>query len=106
MSGGDKRMGLDRRGLLGAGMLAFAPRLAFGQRPAPQRPPQAAPQRTPTPAAAVGPPPAVFVHGNGDSSALWINNVWRFESNGYKREQLFAIDFPYPTARRDQAKPE
>ncbi len=24
----------------------------------------------------------VFVHGNGDSSALWINNIWRFETNG------------------------
>ena len=39
------------------------------------------------------PPPVVFVHGNGDSGALWINNIWRFEANGYKRNQLFAIDF-------------
>jgi pimeloyl-ACP methyl ester carboxylesterase len=48
----------------------------------------------------------VFVHGNGDSSALWINNLWRFEANGYKRNQLFAIDFSYPSARRDDSKPE
>ena len=53
-----------------------------------------------------GPPIVVFVHGNGDSSALWINNIWRFEANGYKRNQLFAIDFAYPNARREDAKPE
>jgi triacylglycerol lipase len=48
----------------------------------------------------------VFVHGNGDSSALWINNIWRFEANGYKRNQLFAIDLPYPNARSDDSKPQ
>jgi pimeloyl-ACP methyl ester carboxylesterase len=48
----------------------------------------------------------MFVHGNGDSSALWINNIWRFEANGYKRNQLFAIDFVYPSARRQDARPE
>src|SRR5262245_1189203 len=53
-----------------------------------------------------GPPIVVFVHGNGASSALWINNIWRFEANGYKRNQLFAIDFAYPSARREDAKPE
>jgi triacylglycerol lipase len=53
-----------------------------------------------------GPPVVVFVHGNGDSSALWINNIWRFEANGYKRNQLFAIDFVYPNARREDARPE
>ncbi len=46
------------------------------------------------------------MHGNGDSSALWINNIWRFEANGYKRNQLFAIDFINPVALRDDAKPE
>lgn len=51
-------------------------------------------------------PPVVFVHGNGDSSALWINTLWRFEANGYKRNQLFAIDFAYPNARRDDSKPQ
>jgi pimeloyl-ACP methyl ester carboxylesterase len=110
MSGGDERKGLGRRGLLGAA-LAAAPAVAFGQQPAPQRPPRPAPRRVapapaPAPAPDTGPPPVVFVHGNGDSSALWINNFWRFESNGYRREQLFAIDFPFPNARRDDAKPE
>ncbi|MBX9942441.1 MAG: alpha/beta fold hydrolase, partial [Reyranella sp.] len=52
------------------------------------------------------PPPVLFVHGNGDSSALWINDLWRFESNGYRRNQLYAIDFAYPNARRDDSKPE
>ncbi len=52
------------------------------------------------------PPPVVFVHGNGDSSALWINNVWRFEANGFARNQLFAIDFQNPNARREDAKPQ
>lgn len=52
------------------------------------------------------PPPIVFVHGNGDSAAQWINNIWRFEANGYRRNQLFAIDFPYPMARSDDSKPQ
>ena len=44
-------------------------------------------------------PPIVFVHGNGDSAALWQTTIWRFESNGWPRERLFAIDQPYPLAR-------
>jgi pimeloyl-ACP methyl ester carboxylesterase len=48
----------------------------------------------------------VFVHGNGDSGALWINTIWRFEANGYKRDQLFAVDFSYPNARTDDSKPQ
>src|SRR5258708_10693091 len=68
------------------------------------QPPPAPPPRQP--GAESGPPPVVFVHGNGDSSALWINNIWRFEANGYKRSQLFAIDLTYPNARRDDSKPE
>jgi len=48
-------------------------------------------------------PPIVFVHGNGDSSALWITTIWRFESNGYPRDRLFAIDLVAPTARDDNA---
>jgi len=50
------------------------------------------------------PPPIVFVHGNGDSGALWINNIWRFEANGYKRNQLFAIDFSNPVALSDDSR--
>ena len=87
--------GPGRRALLG-GAVALWPALAFAQQPGPRRPPPAEP----------GLPPVVFVHGNGDSSALWINNIWRFEANGYRRNQLFAIDFAYPSARRDDAKPE
>lgn len=51
-------------------------------------------------------PPIVFVHGNGDTSALWATTVWRFEANGWPRERLHAIDVPYPLARDDDAKPQ
>ena len=44
-------------------------------------------------------PPIVFVHGNGDSAALWLSTLWRFESNAWPRERLHAIDLPYPLAR-------
>ncbi len=43
--------------------------------------------------------PIVFVHGNGDSAALWQTTVWRFESNGWPTAKLHAIDLPYPLAR-------
>jgi pimeloyl-ACP methyl ester carboxylesterase len=46
-------------------------------------------------------PPIVFVHGNGDSAALWQTTFWRFESNGWPRERLFAFDQPLPLARDD-----
>lgn len=46
-------------------------------------------------------PPIIFVHGNGDSAALWQTTAWRFESNGWPPDRLFAIDLPYPTARND-----
>ncbi|HUG24055.1 alpha/beta fold hydrolase [Piscinibacter sp.] len=51
-------------------------------------------------------PPIVFVHGNGDTAALWHTTVWRFESNGWPRERLHAIDLPYPLARDDEGKPQ
>ena len=57
-----------------------------------------------TPGATASYPPILFVHGNGDSSALWITILWRFESNGYPAERLFTIDFPHPTARDDNTK--
>jgi pimeloyl-ACP methyl ester carboxylesterase len=44
-------------------------------------------------------PPIVFVHGNGDTAALWLVQIWRFESNGYPRDRLQALDMRYPTAR-------
>jgi triacylglycerol lipase len=90
--------GPTRRGLL-AGSAALWPAQVFAQQ-------QQTPRRAPAPAADTGPPPVIFVHGNGDSSALWINNIWRFEANGYKRNQLFAIDFTNPVALRDDSKPE
>jgi triacylglycerol lipase len=49
-------------------------------------------------------PPIVFVHGNGDTAGLWIATIWRFESNGWPRDRLHAIDAPYPLARDDDAK--
>ena len=51
-------------------------------------------------------PPIVFVHGNGDTAALWLTTVWRFESNGWPRERLHAIDLPYPLARDADDKPQ
>lgn len=49
-------------------------------------------------------PPIVFVHGNGDSASIWQSTLWRFESNGWPRERLHAIDLPYPLARDDDAR--
>lgn len=49
-------------------------------------------------------PPIVFVHGNGDTAALWQTTLWRFESNGWPRTHLHAIDIPYPLARDDDSK--
>jgi triacylglycerol lipase len=43
--------------------------------------------------------PILFVHGNGDTAGLWITTIWRFESNGYPRELLHAVDLRYPQAR-------
>ncbi len=51
-------------------------------------------------------PPIVFVHGNGDTAALWLTTLWRFESNGWPRDRLFALDVPYPSARDDETKPQ
>ncbi|MBC5765311.1 alpha/beta fold hydrolase [Ramlibacter albus] len=49
-------------------------------------------------------PPIVFVHGNGDTAGLWQTTIWRFESNGWPRERLHAIDMPLPSAREDDTK--
>ena len=51
-------------------------------------------------------PPIVFVHGNGDTAALWITTLWRFESNGWPRARLRAVDMPYPLARDVDATPQ
>lgn len=64
-----------------------------------------APVPTPAPALTAF-PPIVFVHGNGDTAALWITTLWRFESNGWPRERLHALDLPYPLARDDDRVPQ
>ncbi len=51
-------------------------------------------------------PPIVFVHGNGDTAALWQTTIWRFESNGDERTLLHAIDFSNPLVRSEDAKPQ
>ena len=51
-------------------------------------------------------PPIVFLHGNGDTAGLWITTLWRFESNGWPRDRLHAVDFRYPTARRVEDVPQ
>ncbi len=75
---------LTRRPLL-AGLFAAAALLAGCASPPP----------------ALNLPPIVFVHGNGDTAALWTTTLWRFESNGWPRERLHAVEFPYPGARDD-----
>jgi pimeloyl-ACP methyl ester carboxylesterase len=47
------------------------------------------------------PEPIVFVHGDSDLAATWETVIWRFESNGYPRDRLFAISFTDPQARDD-----
>jgi len=49
-------------------------------------------------------PPVIFVHGNGDTAALWHTTIWRWESAGFPDRRLFAIDFPYPLARSNDAE--
>lgn len=55
---------------------------------------------------AAPPPPIVFVHGNGDTAALWLTTLWRFESNGWPRERLHAVHLPYPLARDSDDRPQ
>ena len=47
------------------------------------------------------PVPIVFAHGDSDQAAIWQTAFWRFESNGYPRDRLFAINFTDPQARDD-----
>jgi len=51
-------------------------------------------------------PPIVFVHGNGDTAGQWQTTIWRFESNGWPRNRLYAIDMPLPLARDDDTVPQ
>ena len=52
------------------------------------------------------PVPIVFVHGNNDQAAVWQAVIWRFESNGYPRDRLFAVSFLDPRARDDDDAPQ
>jgi lipase/palmitoyl protein thioesterase len=63
-------------------------------------------QTAPPAPSANGVPPVLFVHGNGDHAALWITTMWRMESNGVSREQMFAINFTDPLARADDTVAE
>ncbi len=74
-----------RRMLQGTAALAFAAvnRTAFAEEPS-----------------AV---PIVFVHGDSDLAATWETQIWRFESNLYPRNRLFAISFTDPQARDDDS---
>lgn len=61
---------------------------------------------TPAPSVLERQPPIVFVHGNGDTAALWHTTIWRFESNGWPTARLHAIELPYPLARDADDKPQ
>jgi pimeloyl-ACP methyl ester carboxylesterase len=86
-----------RHFLLGSAALGLAPLVAC----APQMP---ASGPAATPAAYNTATPVIFVHGNGDTAALWHTTFWRWESNGFPGSRLFAIDFPYPLARSVDAE--
>ncbi len=47
--------------------------------------------------------PILFVHGDGDQAPVWLTTLWRFESNGYRRDRLHAINFTDPKARDNDA---
>ena len=36
-------------------------------------------------------PPVIFIHGDGNTAALWQTTIWRFESNGWPRDRLHAM---------------
>jgi pimeloyl-ACP methyl ester carboxylesterase len=51
-------------------------------------------------------PPVIFAHGNGDQAPIWMTTLWRFESNGARRDRLTAINFTDPLARADDSVPQ
>jgi pimeloyl-ACP methyl ester carboxylesterase len=53
----------------------------------------------PAPEPVIGRDPIVFVHGNGNNAGLFIYTAWRFESNGWPSNRLFAYDLPDPASR-------
>lgn len=96
--------GIGRRALLrattAAGALGLAGAATGARAQVPTRPPRTQVQGP------LGLPPIVFVHGNGDTAALWITTLWRFETNGHPRGLLHALDMPYPVARTDDSRPQ
>jgi hypothetical protein len=46
-------------------------------------------------------PAILFVHGGGGSATSQYTLFWRFESNGYDRKRLFAVNFTNPVGARD-----
>ena len=92
-------MSMPRRALMlltAFGLMALAVPHGAGAQTAQPAPTPPLPQVA---AAPVKPLPIVFVHGNGDTAGLWITTFWRFESNGYSRDLLHAVDLKYPTAQ-------
>ncbi len=69
-------------------LLIAAAALALGPQPADSQALRTAPAM-----------PIIFVHGNGDHAGLWDATIWRFESNGYPADRLFAVDLPHPLAQ-------
>jgi triacylglycerol lipase len=49
-------------------------------------------------------PLVIFVHGNGDNASIWKTTLWRFESNGWPRQRLHAMDSTLPLARSEDSK--
>lgn len=90
-------MALSRRRILQAAAVLPLVAGGIGRRAAAQPAQQAAPAAL---------PPILFVHGNGDQSALWMTTLWRMESNGVPRDRMAAIDFLNPLARNDDSKPQ
>jgi pimeloyl-ACP methyl ester carboxylesterase len=76
---------LSRRALFATTALLAAPRLGLAQ---------------------PVPPPILFIHGNGDHAALWQTTLWRFESNGWPRDRMMAVNMPDPLARDDDTVPQ
>ena len=47
--------------------------------------------------------PIIFVHGDSDHAPVWQTLIWRFESNGYTRDRMYAVNFANPLARDDDS---
>ena len=52
------------------------------------------------------PLPILFIHGSGDNAAVWMTTIWRFETNGYPRQMMEAVDLRYPLAAAVYYQPQ